>query len=262
MMKRRAPSGASGYLEGMDGWWLLPVAVAMAACTEHVVSAAPPDATEAVDPPSDPPEAKAARERLVVRITARYAISPRVVGAMRDVPRHLFVDTSIERAYRDRPLPIGWGQTISQPSIVALMSELLDLAGQERVLEIGTGSGYQAAVLARLAAHVDTIEIIPALAESARTRLKALGYANVDVRTGDGYQGWPERAPFDRILLTAAPPSVPTVLLDQLAEGGILVAPVGPEDAQRLVRWRKRAGKLVEDVGRRVVFVPMVPGTG
>jgi protein-L-isoaspartate(D-aspartate) O-methyltransferase len=180
---------------------------------------------------------------------------------MRDVPRHLFVDGSIERAYRDRPLPIGWGQTISQPSIVALMSELLNLGGTERVLEIGTGSGYQAAVLAHLAAHVDSIEIIPALAEAARSRLKTLGFANVDVRIGDGNLGWPERAPFDRILLTAAPPSVPNRLLDQLADGGVLVAPVGPEDGQRLVRWRKRAGALVEDLGR-VVFVPMVQGQG
>ena len=247
----------------MSGWVLLAIAVACMGCLRRagVGPASAPDASEASPPPYDPPEAMAARERLVTRITAKYPVSPRVIGAIRDVPRHLFVDTSLERAYLDRPLPIGWDQTISQPSIVALMSDLLDLVGTERVLEIGTGSGYQAAVLARLAAHVDSIEIVPALAESARNRLKALGYANVDVRTGDGYLGWPERAPFDRILLTAAPLSVPTALMDQLADGGVLVAPVGPEGGQHLVRWRKHGGTLVEDTGRRVVFVPMVQGT-
>jgi protein-L-isoaspartate(D-aspartate) O-methyltransferase len=247
----------------MSDWWLFAFAVAVTSCVQHagVNAASTPDASEASPTGYDSPEAQAARERLVARIAAKHRLSPRVVGAMRDVPRHLFVDGSIERAYRDRPLPIGWGQTISQPSIVALMSELLDLGGTERVLEIGTGSGYQAAVLARLAAHVDSIEIIPALAEAARSRLIALGFANVDVRTGDGNLGWPERPPFDRILLTAAPPSVPNRLLDQLADGGVLVAPVGPEGGQRLVRWRKRAGALVEDLGR-VVFVPMVQGQG
>jgi len=239
------------------------LAVVVAACAPHARSgpASPPPPIQASPPVLDPPEAQAARELLVARITAKQPISPRVAGALREVPRHLFVDAPLERAYRDRPLPIGWGQTISQPLIVALMSDLLDLHGPERVLEIGTGSGYQAAVLARLAAHVDSIEIIPALADAARSRLRALGYANVDVRTGDGYLGWPERAPFDRILLTAAPPSVPGPLLEQLAEGGVLVAPVGPEGEQRLVRWRKHDGALVEDIGRRVVFVPMVPGS-
>jgi protein-L-isoaspartate(D-aspartate) O-methyltransferase len=243
----------------MSAWWIFAWAGAVMGCAQHagVGVAATPEAGERSQPPYDPPSAQAARERLVARIAAKHQLSPRVLGAMRDVPRHLFVDAPIERAYRDRPLPIGWDQTISQPSIVALMSELLDLGGSERVLEIGTGSGYQAAVLARLAAHVDSIEIIPALADAARSRLKALGYANVDVWTGDGYLGCPQRAPFDRIVLTAAPPSVPRPLMDQLADGGVLVAPVGPEGTQRLLRWRKRAGALVEDLGR-VVFVPMV----
>jgi len=245
----------------MRGWWLFVLSAAVTGCAQHTVAAPPPDASEASHAGYDPPEAQAARERLVKRIAAKHPLSPRVLGAMREVPRHLFVDASIERAYRDRPLPIGWGQTISQPSIVAIMSELLDLVGTERVLEIGTGSGYQAAILARLAAHVDSIEIVPALADAARGRLKDLGYSNVEVRTGDGYLGWPERAPFDRILLTAAPLSVPGPLLDQLVDGGVLVAPVGPEGQQRLVRWRKRAGALIEDLGS-VMFVPMVQDQG
>lgn len=196
------------------------------------------------------------------QIVGRGIKDERVLIAMRKVPRHEFLPEAIwGMAYQDSALPLGEGQTMSQPYMVAVMSGLLELSGTERVLEIGTGSGYQAAVPARLAAHVDSIEIIPALAESARNRLKALGYANVDVRTGDGYLGWPERAPFDRILLTAAPLSVPTALMDQLADGGVLVAPVGPEGGQRLVRWRKHGGTLVEDTGRRVLFVPMVPGT-
>jgi protein-L-isoaspartate(D-aspartate) O-methyltransferase len=178
------------------------------------------------------------------------------------VPRHRFAPgLSIRRAYEDRPQPIGHDQTISQPTVVAIMTQALRLGGTERVLEIGTGSGYQAAILARLCKEVFTIEIVPPLGEAARDRLKALGYANVHVRIGDGYLGWPEAAPFDRILLTAAPPEIPRALVDQLAEGGILVAPVGEQgEAQRLVRWTKRGGSLKkEDLGA-VRFVPMVRG--
>jgi protein-L-isoaspartate(D-aspartate) O-methyltransferase len=179
---------------------------------------------------------------------------------MRKVPRHLFVDAPVEVAYEDRVLRIGYGQTISQPRVVAAMTDALELDGRQRVLEIGTGSGYQAAVLSLCASHVDSIEIRPALAASARERLRALGYLNVEVRAGDGYAGWPEHAPFDRIILTAAPPEIPSVLYDQLAEGGVLVAPVGESwGPQRLVRWRKLAtGLVAEDLGS-VVFVPMVP---
>jgi protein-L-isoaspartate(D-aspartate) O-methyltransferase len=177
---------------------------------------------------------------------------------MRNVPRHLFVDVPLEEAYLDLPLPIGWDQTISQPSIVAVMSQALELEGTERVLEIGTGSGYQAAVLSRLAAHVDSMEIVAPLARAAEMRLEALGCVNVDVRVSDGYLGWPERAPYDRIVLTAAPPSVPQALRDQLADCGILVAPVG-QSTQRLVRWQKQNDAFVEDLGP-VIFVPMVHG--
>jgi protein-L-isoaspartate(D-aspartate) O-methyltransferase len=159
----------------------------------------------------------------------------------------------------DMPAPIGYGQTISQPTVVAIMTEALELTGDERVLEIGTGSGYQAAILSLLAAEVYTIELVNELAEEARGRLRRLGYTNVHVRAGDGYRGWPEQAPFQRILLTAAPDVMPRVLPRQLAEGGVMVAPVGPRAlTQRLIRFRRTRGHLhSEDLGS-VAFVPMV----
>jgi protein-L-isoaspartate(D-aspartate) O-methyltransferase len=161
----------------------------------------------------------------------------------------------------DLPAPIGHGQTISQPTVVALMTEALELRGRERVLEIGTGSGYQAAILSLLASEVYTIEIVSDLADEARARLSQLGYSNVHVRAGDGYRGWPEQAPFERILVTAAPDVMPGALLDQLVEGGALVGPVGPTHAmQRLLRYRKKDGRISsEDLGA-VRFVPMVQG--
>ena len=178
---------------------------------------------------------------------------------MSDVPRHQFVPSvSIWNAYADQPQAIGHRQTISQPTVVAIMTEALELSGTETVLEIGTGSGYQAAVLAKLSRQVYSIEIVRPLGEVARRRLADLGYSNVEVKIGDGYKGWPEHAPFDRIILTAAPPEIPQALSDQLREGGILVAPVGTTE-QRLVRWTKQGGKLQKaDLGA-VRFVPMVP---
>jgi protein-L-isoaspartate(D-aspartate) O-methyltransferase len=168
---------------------------------------------------------------------------------------------SLSQAYTDRPFPIGHEQTISQPTIVGMMTEALELRGTESVLEIGTGSGYQAAVLALLVPKVRSIEIVPELGNTARKRLEELGYANVEVRVGDGYAGWPDAAPFDRILLTAAPPEVPKALVEQLKEGGVLVAPVGPEGAvQTLFRYRKRGGKLDQESLGSVRFVPMVEG--
>src|SRR5262249_46252795 len=210
----------------------------------------------------DPEQAREARARLVRRIEADLGgLDPRVGDALRAVPRHRFYAApSIEDAYDARPKSLGPGQTISQPTVVAMMTQALARTGTERVLEIGTGSGYQAAILARLAKHVDSIEIVRPLGEAARDRLAAMGYTNVSVRVGDGYQGWPEDAPFDRIVLTAAPPSIPPALLSQLAEGGILVAPVGAGREQRLLKIRKTQSRLVEEDLGPVIFVPMVQG--
>jgi protein-L-isoaspartate(D-aspartate) O-methyltransferase len=205
----------------------------------------------------------AARERMVrEQIEARGVKNPAVLRALRATPRHLFVPEDLRaHAHEDRPLPIGYGQTISQPYIVALMTELLEPRPTHRVLEIGTGCGYQAAVLAGLVKELYSIEIVPELAREAAARLRPLGYANVTVLAGDGYRGWPEHAPFDRILLTAAPPKVPQALLDQLAPGGKLVAPEGAGDDQHLVIFEKRPdGKLSRRVSIPVRFVPMVPG--
>lgn len=205
-----------------------------------------------------------ARERMVrEHIEERGIRNPAVLRAMRSTPRHRFVPEGLRaQAYEDRPLPIGYGATISQPYIVALMTELLEPAAHHRVLEIGTGSGYQAAVLSQLAKHVYTIEIVPELARSARALLGEMGYRNVTVRAGDGYHGWPEEAPFDRIILTAAPPDVPATLLEQLAPGGKLVAPVGvrPWDQQLIVMDKTADGKIRRRSAAGVMFVPMTPG--
>jgi protein-L-isoaspartate(D-aspartate) O-methyltransferase len=180
-------------------------------------------------PPADDQQYIRLREAMVrEQIEARGVRSPSVLAAMRKVPRHRFVPPALVRqAYEDHPLPIGEGQTISQPYIVALMTELLRLEPTDRVLEVGTGSGYQAAVLAELCAEVYSIEIIPELTRHTRSLLAELGYANVHVKLGDGYRGWPGKTPFDGIIVTAAPDHVPQPLLDQLAPGGRLVIPVG-----------------------------------
>lgn len=212
----------------------------------------------------DPPAARVLREALVRELVVEGdARSPCVIAALRAVPRHLFVpEVSLARAYDNHAIAISYDQTISQPAVVAAMTEALELSGRERVLEIGTGSGYQAAVLSRLAKEVLTIERIAPLADEAAQRLSRLGYANVHVRIGDGYLGWPERAPFDRIIVTAAPPELPQALVDQLADPGILVAPVGGQGffEQRLVRARKRGGRVeLEELGG-VSFVEMLHG--
>jgi protein-L-isoaspartate(D-aspartate) O-methyltransferase len=210
-----------------------------------------------------PNRARAMREALVQELAARGdASTPSVVEAMRLVPREAFVpDVPLEIAYGNFPVEIGEGQTISQPTIVAQMTEALELTGHERVLEIGTGSGYQAAVLSLLSREVYSVERIESLATQAAGRLAELGYANVHVRAGDGYRGWPDEAPFDRIIVTAAPPRIPTALVEQLTEGGILVLPVGErEGPQSLARLSKRNGELlVEDLGG-VRFVEMIAG--
>ena len=184
--------------------------------------------------------------------------NPHVLEAMRKVERHRFVPKDLEAAaYSDRPLPIGHGQTISQPYIVALMSQLCDLRGGEKVLEIGTGSGYQAAVLAEIASLVYTVESVPSLAKKAQKILDELGYTNIRYTVGDGHKGLPEHAPYDVIILTAAPAELPDALPRQLADNGIIVAPIG-RAFQELYTFRKSFGRLEEKMICPVAFVPMV----
>lgn len=203
----------------------------------------------------------AARRRMVERdLKGRDITDPQVLAAMAAVPRHRFVPAELEsQAYEDSPLPIGHGATISQPYIVALMTQSAMVRPGQRVLEVGTGSGYQAAVLAMLTDQVFTIELVPALAQAAADRLARLGYNQVTVKTGDGYQGWPEKAPFDAILVTAAAPEVPPALKDQLKDGGRLVIPVGPMfGPQYLLRLTKQGKTFREEVITPVAFVPLV----
>ena len=218
------------------------------------IACTPVPAREHADPHA------ASRERMVQeQIASRGVQDARVLGALRKVPRHLFVPPAVAgEAYGDHPLPIGHGQTISQPYIVAFMTEALGLKGGERVLEVGTGSGYQAAVLAEIAGDVYSIEIVQPLGVEARDRLTRLGYRNVQVRIGDGYQGWAEAAPFDAIVVTAAAPRVPEPLKAQLKEGGRLVIPVGDE-VQELMVVTRRGETFAE---RRVLPVRFVPMTG
>lgn len=193
------------------------------------------------------------------QLAARDIKDPRVLEAMRRVPRHEFVPEAMRgNAYRDSPLPIGHDQTISQPFIVAYMTEALELEPSHRVLEIGTGSGYQAAVLGELAKEVYTIEIVAPLADRARATLKKLGYANVQVRTGNGYLGWPEQAPFDRVMVTAAPDAVPPALIEQLKVGGLMAIPVGVGVQELRILRRTTSG--VETL--RTLPVRFVPMTG
>lgn len=204
-----------------------------------------------------------ARERMVEQqIAARGVKDTRVLDAMRNVPRHRFVPESYQAmAYADFPLSIGEGQTISQPYIVAFMTENLRLTDDDRVLEIGTGSGYQAAVLAEIAGEVHTIEIIPSLGRRAQALLKELGYDNIFVKIGDGYKGWPEKAPYDAVIVTCAPENIPGALIDQLKEGGRIIIPVGKTGSvQELVRGVKVKGKLETQDVLPVRFVPMVKG--
>jgi protein-L-isoaspartate(D-aspartate) O-methyltransferase len=200
------------------------------------------------------------RDKMVEEQLVRRGITDgRVLAAMRRIPRHRFVDEGLQhRAYGDHPLPIGEEQTISQPYIVGLMTSLLELTGREKVLEIGTGSGYQTAVLAEASRRVCSIERLPRLADRARKLLEALGYTNVWVRVGNGALGWPDEAPFDRILVAAAGPGVPPPLVEQLAEGGRLVAPVGDAESQTLTLMERRSGEIRTRAVGDCRFVPLV----
>ena len=210
-------------------------------------------------------DALVAEIELEVRETREYLgkeqLDPRVLAAIRAVPRHAFVpDAMRARAYRNRPLSIGHGQTISQPYIVAVMTDALTLTPESRVLEIGTGSGYQAAILAELAGQVFTVETVAALSERAQSVLAVLGYRNIHFRIGDGNAGWPEHAPFDAIIVTAAAPAMPQALTEQLAPGGRMVLPLGITGGlQSLIRIDKdAAGRITETAMLPVAFVPLV----
>ncbi len=237
----------------------LSIFVALLAETPQVSSAEanPPMSGDEQAERSDDPYQQARHRMVEEQIVARGVRDPRVLDAMRKVPRHRFVSSSqYDRAYHDRPLSIGNQQTISQPYIVAAMTEVAEINSDSRVLEIGTGSGYQAAVLAEIAKEVYSIEIIEELAKFADKTLDALGYESVQVRHGDGYRGWPEAAPFDAILITAAPPAVPKPLLEQLREGGHLIVPVG-RYAQSLERHTRTADGIRVETLFPVRFVPM-----
>src|SRR5512145_251463 len=229
---------------------ILAVVVAALACQARE----PQSAQDVVDPAQ-------ARSRMVnEQLRKRNIRDERVLEVMSRVPRHLFVPEAHRAdAYGDYPLPIGHGQTISQPYIVAFMTEALRVQPDHRGLEIGTGSGYQAAVLAELVREVYTIEIVGPLGESARKTLEPLGYRNVHVRIGDGYRGWPEQSPFDRIMVTAAPEAVPPALVDQLALGGLMAVPVGSVSQELRILRKNRDGLELLDT-MPVRFVPMVKG--
>jgi protein-L-isoaspartate(D-aspartate) O-methyltransferase len=211
-----------------------------------------------------PSSYSAERKRMVAyQIRARGITDKRIIDAFLKVERHRFVPKRyIRNAYEDRPLPIGEDQTISQPYIVAFMTHALELSRTDKVLEIGTGSGYQAAILAELCDHVFTIEVIPSLGRKAEALLKELGYENVKVKIGDGYQGWNEHAPYDAIIVTCAPTHVPEPLKKQLKDGGRMIIPLGEAYHQELVLLRKRGGQLKQERVLPVRFVPMVDETG
>jgi protein-L-isoaspartate(D-aspartate) O-methyltransferase len=243
---------------GKPALWLALGCVLMLPAATPVCQGPSPSQVSTVPVIQDTDAHRKARELMVKQqIAARGVRDQRVLEAMRNVPRHLFVPPAMQPyAYRDSPLPIGYEQTISQPYIVAFMTEALRLKPEDRVLEVGTGSGYQAAVLSKLVRQVYSIEIVEPLATEAAERLRRLGYTNVTVRPGDGYRGWPEGAPFEAIMVTAAPDHIPKPLLEQLAPGGRLILPVG-EHFQTLARIRRTAKGFKQENLLPVRFVPM-----
>ena len=240
----------------------LPICLSLLSCSAGagVDSVEPQNARQQPAAPRELDEYGRARRRMVEeQIRVRGITDSSVLRAMEKVPRHLFVPEQARHlAYADRSLPIGLGQTISQPAIVAYMTEAAGISKGEKVLEIGTGSGYQAAVLGEVAGEVYTIEIIPELAEGARRVLSELGYKNVSVKAGNGYLGWPEHAPFDAIVVTAAPDEIPQALVDQLAVGGKMVIPVGDKNQEMMIVEKGREGVTK----RRTIPVRFVPMTG
>jgi len=201
------------------------------------------------------------RKRLINEIRSQGVKDESVLKALDDVPRHMFVPMNLrDSSYENGPLPIGQGQTISQPYIVAYMTEALKLDRKDRVLEIGTGSGYQSAILSGLVNDVYSIEVLPELSRQAQKTFNEVGIDNVHLKVGDGYQGWPEEAPFDAIIVTAAPPEIPQALISQLADGGRLIAPVGGSDFQQLVLITRDGDRFFKQNLLPVRFVPMVPG--
>jgi protein-L-isoaspartate(D-aspartate) O-methyltransferase len=203
------------------------------------------------------------RNMIKYQIENRGINDEKVLKAFEKVERHKFVPEEYkDNAYEDRPLPIGWGQTISQPYIVAFMTDILELTPEDRILEIGTGSGYQAAILAQLCDSVFTIEIVEPLGKRAKETLKSVGYDNVYVKIGDGFKGWPEKSPFDAIIVTCAPEDIPEPLQNQLAEGGRMIIPVGDYGRQEMILMRKIKGKIKKEAVLDVAFVPMVDEKG
>lgn len=247
-------------LRSLSSWLpvLLLAAVTVAAVITYVAGASMPGTSPSDDIPAAPdPWAERRRSMVEEQIRRRGVRQEAVLEAMMQVPRHRFVPESYwPEAYADHPLPIGWGQTISQPYIVALMTELLALDENKKVLEVGTGSGYHAAVMGQVAGEVYSVEIVGELARQSGALLQELGYDNVQVRAGDGYDGWSEAAPFDAVILTAAPPRIPEPLIQQLAPGGRMVLPLG-ESKQELLLLEKTPEGLHRQVITPVRFVPM-----
>ena len=243
--------------------WLPVLVIALAcSCDSGIDRAHPreekPYATTVTENQTMIDHAKARSEMVDIQLAARDIVDPSVLDAMRRVPRHAFVPAHVQsRAYGDAPIPIGYGQTISQPYIVALMTQLAQPQAHKKALDVGTGSGYQAAVLAELVRSVHSIEIVEPLAAEATERLEKLGYRTVQVRHGDGYHGWPSEAPFDIIIVAAAPDHVPPQLVEQLAPGGRLIIPVGTQYQKLLVVEKDEAGAVSERNVAPVAFVPM-----